>query len=131
MGLAAIQTVWVRFHNFIVDKLPKRPKQPDANIAMQEARRVTTAMYLHIVYNEYLPLLIGCRNCSLSLCDAVTVKLYLLAGKRMMRKFKLRPKRQGYTFQYDKKLDPAVSNVFATAAFRFGLCLSSSWHQRK
>ena len=36
----------------------------------------------------------------------------------MMRKFKLRPTRRGYTFQYDKKLDPAVSNVFATAAFR-------------
>ena len=63
LGLAAIQTVWVRFHNLVVDKLPKRQ---DANIALQEARRVTTAMYLHIVYNEYLPLLIGAAT--LNIC---------------------------------------------------------------
>ena len=56
LGLAVIQTIWVRFHNIVVSNLPQRQ---DANIAMQEARRVTTAMYLHIVYNEYLPLLIG------------------------------------------------------------------------
>ncbi len=35
-----------------------------------------------------------------------------------MRKFRLFPIRQGYRSQYDKKLNPGLSNIFASAAFR-------------
>lgn len=38
----------------------------------------------------------------------------------MMRKFKLFPRRRGYSRQYNRNLDVGVMNVFATASFRFG-----------
>ncbi len=36
-----------------------------------------------------------------------------------MRKFHLFPIRSGYSHQYDPKLSPGLSNIFATAAFRY------------
>lgn len=56
LGLAAIQTIFVRFHNFVANKLPIAWP---SRIRLEEARRICVAMYQHIVYNEYLPLLIG------------------------------------------------------------------------
>ena len=37
-----------------------------------------------------------------------------------MKQYLLRPKREGYNDQYDCQMDPAISNVFASASFRFG-----------
>ena len=42
----------------------------------------------------------------------------LKSGRQMMRKFLLFPIRAGYRSQYDPNLDPGISNIFATAAFR-------------
>ncbi|XP_059081163.1 uncharacterized protein LOC131878995 isoform X1 [Tigriopus californicus] len=96
LGLAAIQTIFVRFHNFVANKLPTAWP---SRIRLEEARRICVAMYQHIVYNEYLPLLIG---------------------QRMMRKYKLFSRRRGYSRQYNRNMDVGVMNVFATASFRFG-----------
>jgi peroxidase len=43
-----------------------------------------------------------------------------------MKKFSLRPKEDGYTQVYDKQLNGGITNVFATAAFRFGHSLIQS-----
>ena len=44
-----------------------------------------------------------------------------------MRKYRLRPKVRGYNVNYDKKADPRVPNVFASASFRFGHTMIPEW----
>ena len=58
-ALAAQQTLWVREHNRIVDLL--RPLKPHwkAEKLFQEARRINIAQYQHILFKEFLPILIG------------------------------------------------------------------------
>ena len=59
MALAAHQTLWVREHNRIVDVLTQLRPQWSPEKLFQEARRITIAQYQHILYNEFLPILIG------------------------------------------------------------------------
>ena len=66
-ALAAQQTLWVREHNRIVDLL--RPLKPHwkAEKLFQEARRINIAQYQHILFKEFLPILIGLLLVSLSI----------------------------------------------------------------
>jgi len=43
-----------------------------------------------------------------------------------MEKFELMPRDSGATQLYDESLNPSITNVFATAAFRFGHTLIQS-----
>ena len=59
MPLTIHQTVWFRLHNVIATALEKtNPQLPKATVA-EEARRINIAIYQHIIYNEFLPLLVG------------------------------------------------------------------------
>lgn len=71
----------------------------------QEARKILTAALQHIVYNEFLPIVLG---------------------KDVMHQFDLLPRTKGYYEFYDKSLNPSISAVFSTAAFRFGHTLIQS-----
>ena len=74
---------------------------------IKEARRINIRQYQHIVYNEFLPIVLG---------------------RETMRKFNL-PAGRGESFSdvpYDDNLDPRVSNEFASAAFRVGHTLIPS-----
>lgn len=42
------------------------------------------------------------------------------SGAAYVDNFELRPKRSGWTQFYDPQLNPGITNVFATAAYRFG-----------
>ncbi|KAF0293214.1 Peroxidasin [Amphibalanus amphitrite] len=53
----------------------------------------------HITANEYLPLLLG---------------------EDLAQSASLLPQTEGYFTGYSEQIDPTISNVFATAAFRFG-----------
>ena len=65
------------------------------DLCPQETRRIVSAEFQHVTYDEWLPLVL----------DGATMSQYRLT--------------EG-TFEYDPNLNPTVSNVFSTAVFRFG-----------
>ncbi|CAL4210415.1 unnamed protein product, partial [Meganyctiphanes norvegica] len=97
--LAVIHTIWMREHNRLADKLSYyNPHWSDETI-YQEARRIVIAEMQHIVYNEWLPIVLG---------------------KEYMSNAGLLSQPQGFSKTYNDKLDVSMLNEFATAAFRFG-----------
>lgn len=65
----------------------------------QEARRIVSAFHQHLTMSEWLPKVIGLK---------------------MMDKYDLLPRKQGFYEEYDSYCDGSIANEFATAAFRFG-----------
>ncbi|XP_045134465.1 peroxidase-like [Portunus trituberculatus] len=97
--LTIMHTIWMRFHNVIARELKRLNPYWDDETLYQEARRIVNAMYQHIVYNEWLPIILG---------------------KDIMVEKGLLPLRYGYSNLYDPSIDPTIANEFATVAFRFG-----------
>ena len=59
IAMASLHTQWYREHNRVRDILKKlRPKWPP-DILFEETRRIIVAEYQHVIYNEFLPPLIG------------------------------------------------------------------------
>ncbi|KAK7082159.1 hypothetical protein SK128_006279 [Halocaridina rubra] len=99
VDLSVIHTIWMREHNRMARQLAHlNPHWSDETI-YQEARRVVIAEYQHIVYNEWLPIVLG---------------------KEYMEDNGIIPRREGYSRDYDKGLNAGSWNEFATVAFRFG-----------
>ncbi|XP_048515872.1 uncharacterized protein LOC105686151 [Athalia rosae] len=98
-ALAVIHTLWVREHNRIMEGLRQVNPHWDGEIIFQHTRRIISAMFQHITYNEFLPRILGWN----------AVSLYGL---------KLLP--QGYYKEYSPTCNPSVLNEFAAAAFRIG-----------
>ncbi|KAG1679873.1 Peroxidasin [Nymphon striatum] len=100
-GLTAMHTIWQREHNRLAVELAAINPHWDDERIFQETRRIIGAMMQHITYNEWLPVVLG---------DDV------------MHIFNLTVTKQGFARQdnYNVNLNPTISNVFATSAFRFG-----------
>lgn len=98
IGLTAMTQVWMREHNRVTDFFIKINPHWDDERLYQESRRVVIAEMQHIVYNEFLPLLLG---------------------DKLVDSLGLRPLKKGYYQGYDDNLDATVANSFASAAFRF------------
>jgi peroxidase len=92
-----MHTIFLREHNRVVLELSTYNSDWDDETLYQEARRIVIAEYQHILYNEWLPIIIG-RN--------------------YMETFGILPLYQGYYNGYDSSVDGRVSNAFTTAAFR-------------
>jgi len=103
--LSVIHTVFMREHNRVAEKLQQLNQGWSDEKIFQEAKRFVTAEYQHIVYNEWLPSIIG---------------------KKYMNLFGLYPLNSGYSNDYDPSIDPRITNEFSTAAFRFGHSLIPS-----
>jgi len=58
-GMTMVQTLFHRHHNYIAKKLGKLNPHWDDEECYQEARRINIGCFQHIVYTEYLPLLLG------------------------------------------------------------------------
>jgi len=98
-NLSVLHTIFLREHNRVADQLSRlNPGWSDEKL-FQEAKRFVNAEYQHIIYNEWLPAVIG---------------------KQYMNLYGLFPLTSGHSNDYDTSFDPRITNEFATAAFRFG-----------
>lgn len=91
-AIAVLQILYARQHNRVARELRNLNPDWDPETVYQEARRVIVAQHQHIIYNEYLPVVLG-------------------------RRYRHAP---GLRSRYDARRDPSVLVEFATAAFRFG-----------
>jgi len=100
-GLSTMHTIWVREHNRVARYLTNLNKHWDSSRVYQEARRIVIAEFQMIVYNEWLPIVLG---------------------HTYMNSFGLFPLKpgQGYTQDYNINVDPRINAEFSGAAFRFG-----------
>ncbi|XP_035787997.1 peroxidase-like isoform X2 [Anopheles albimanus] len=96
--LALLQIAFVREHNRIARILRTRFTAWNDEKLFQEARRINIAQYQHIVYNEYLPNLLGLSY---------------------MRSVGLNYATPGFVNDYGVQVNPSVLNEHTTAAFRF------------
>ncbi|XP_022121552.2 peroxidasin [Pieris rapae] len=92
VGLAAMHTIFMREHNRLATKLKAINPFWDGDKVYHEARKIVGAEVQFITYYHWLPLILGPQG-------------YALLGK--------------YT-EYNSQTNPSISNVFATAALRFG-----------
>jgi peroxidase len=105
LALLAIHTLYLREHN----RLARRLKSVNPHLSEDElyelTRRVNTALYQNIVYNDWLPIIIGKKM----------TKLYDVSSS------------SEYFYGYNPDMTPHIYNEFATAAFRFGHTLMYSF----
>ena len=105
MMLVSIHTVWLREHNRVAVGLRRlNPSWTDEDL-FQEAKRIVVAEYQHVLYNEWLPIIVG---------------------DSFMQAHGLTLQKVGHFMGYDESVNPHLSTEFATAAFRFGHTLIRS-----
>ncbi|XP_024082908.1 peroxidasin homolog, partial [Cimex lectularius] len=92
VSLIAMHTIWLREHNRIAKELKEVNPHWTGEILFHEARKVVGAEMQHITYQHWLPHILGPK------------------GMEML----------GPYTGYNPNVDPGISNVFATAALRFG-----------
>jgi peroxidase len=89
----------MREHNRVARELKRfNPNWNDETI-FQECKRIVNAQWQHIVYNEWLPIVLG---------------------EQFMTRFGLFPLTEGFSTNYRTDFDPRITNAFASAAFRMG-----------
>lgn len=97
LHLTTMHLLWARQHNRVARELQKLNPYWDDEKLFQESRKIIGAKLQHVTYNEFLPIVLG---------ESV------VATKN------LRPLRIKYR-KLAKKMEPAIANHFAAAAFRF------------
>ncbi|XP_064364587.1 thyroid peroxidase [Dromaius novaehollandiae] len=92
-SLTAMHTLWLREHNRLARALKSMNRHWSPETVYQEARKIVGALHQIITVRDYIPKIIG--------PDAFNQYIGLYRG-------------------YDPTINPTVSNIFSTAAFRFG-----------
>lgn len=87
-----MHTIWIREHNRIARELRKINPHWEGDTLYHEARKIVGAELQHITFKHWLPYVLGPNG-----MDDL-----------------------GQYPGYDPTVNPSVSNVFATAALRFG-----------
>lgn len=59
LGLTSLHTIFLRLHNQIAHSLSNKNPFWSDDIVYHEARRIVIGILQHIVYQEFLPLLVG------------------------------------------------------------------------
>ncbi|NXU54274.1 PERT peroxidase, partial [Turnix velox] len=92
-SLTAMHTLWLREHNRLARALKRINSHWTSETVYQEARKIVGALHQIITLRDYVPKIIG--------PDAFDLYIGPYRG-------------------YDSTMNPTISNVFSTAAFRFG-----------
>ncbi|XP_042629395.1 thyroid peroxidase [Cyprinus carpio] len=93
LPLSVLHTLWVREHNRLAERLTRLNPHWGSEVIYQETRKIIGALHQIITMRDYIPKILG--------REAFDEYLGPYAG-------------------YNDSVNPSVSNVFATAAFRFG-----------
>ncbi|MEE6476695.1 hypothetical protein FKM82_011184, partial [Ascaphus truei] len=93
ISLASIHTLWLREHNRLAKALKKLNSHWSSETTYQEARKIVGAFHQIITIQGYIPKILG--------PSAFNQYIGTYQG-------------------YDDKMNPSISNIFSTAAFRFG-----------
>ena len=99
LELTVTHTVWMREHNRVAGQLQQLNPQWTDEQLYQEARKIVIAQLQHITYKEWLPIILG---------------------NKYMDEWGMNPSDGGYTNKYAPDVNPGITNIFATAAFRYG-----------
>ncbi|KAM4040370.1 thyroid peroxidase [Anomaloglossus baeobatrachus] len=91
--LTAMHTLWLREHNRVAKALKKINPQWSSETTYQETRKIIGALHQVITIRDYIPKILG--------LSAVKKKVGIYQG-------------------YNENINPSISNIFSTAAFRFG-----------
>ncbi|KAI8498336.1 hypothetical protein Bbelb_242800 [Branchiostoma belcheri] len=108
-GLTSMHTVFLREHNRIARRLSQLNPHWDDDRVFFETRKIVGALMQKITYGEDLPHVLG---------------------PAAMTKFHLTLLQSGFFSGYDASVNPTISNVFATAAYRFGHSLINNFFLR-
>ncbi|XP_037609748.1 eosinophil peroxidase-like isoform X2 [Sebastes umbrosus] len=92
IGLTSIHTLFMREHNRVARALKRLNPHWDSETLYQESRKILGAYTQVFVFRDYLPHIVG----DVAMCAQL-----------------------GRYPGYDASVDPSISNVFATAAYRF------------
>lgn len=99
VSLTALHTIFMREHNRIADYFYIHYPNWDDETIYQESRRIFIAIFQHISFNEWLPVILG---------------------RKTMNRFGLDLLEDGFYTGYDPKINPSIRLGFQAAAFRFG-----------
>lgn len=99
VSLVQVQLLFLREHNRVAGILSHVNPHWDDETAYQEARKIVIAEIQRIVYNEYLPLVVGFDKA---------------------RQYGLLDDQDGHTNQYSSHIKPVVLSEVSGTAFRFG-----------
>nr|XP_023021293.1 peroxidasin [Leptinotarsa decemlineata] len=92
VGLLAMHTLWMREHNRIARELKLMNPHWESDKLYHESRKIVGAAMQHLTFKLWLPIILGQR------------------GMEILGEYR----------GYNPNLNPTISNVFATAALRFG-----------
>ncbi|KAL3080108.1 hypothetical protein niasHS_013780 [Heterodera schachtii] len=92
IGLSSLYTIFVREHNRIARELQSLNRAWSGDRLFQETRKIVGAEIQAVLYNEFIPLMLG------------------PSAERLIGPYN----------GYDQNVDPTVANEFTAAAFRFG-----------
>lgn len=106
--LALLNGVFLREHNRIAGELSRLNPAWTDEILYQESKRIVVAELQHIIYAEFLPLLLG---------------------ERSMGHFRLQLAK-GFSGDYNPAIDPSILNEFTTAAYRLHSLIQGNLHMR-